>query len=85
MVIVAVDADLALADELSAWAKRYWSAIHRHTNRGGYVNFMMGDGDQERLAATYGDNYERLVALKGKYDPTNFFHVNQNIPAGSTG
>ena len=45
MVIVAVDADPALADDLSAWAKRYWSAIHAHTNNGGYVNFMMDDGD----------------------------------------
>ncbi len=80
MVIVAVDSDPALADDLGVWAKRYWSAIHKHTNSGGYVNFMMGDGDRARLAATYGDNYERLVALKSKYDPTNFFHLNQNIP-----
>ena len=49
MVIVAVDADPALADDLSAWAKRYWSAIHAHTNNGGYVNFMMDDGDHARL------------------------------------
>ena len=80
MVIAAIDADPALAPDLAAWAKRYWSAVHAHTGRGGYVNFMMGDGDQARLAATYGDNYERLVALKEKYDPTNFFHENQNIP-----
>ena len=32
-----------------------------------------------RLKATYGDNYDRLVALKGKYDPDNFFRTNQNI------
>lgn len=80
MVIVAVDEDPALAGDLSAWAKRYWSAIHRHTDSGGYVNFMMDDGDEARLAATYGANFDRLVALKSKYDPTNFFHVNQNIP-----
>jgi FAD/FMN-containing dehydrogenase len=40
---------------------------------------MMDDGDDSRLKATYADNYDRLVALKGKYDPTNFFRVNQNI------
>jgi FAD/FMN-containing dehydrogenase len=40
---------------------------------------MMDDGDDSRLRATYGDNYDRLVALKAKYDPTNFFSVNQNI------
>jgi FAD/FMN-containing dehydrogenase len=39
----------------------------------------MDDGDDSRLKATYGDNYNRLVALKAKYDPTNFFRVNQNI------
>lgn len=79
MVIAAIDADPALAPDLEAWAKGYWSAIHAHTDSGGYVNFMMGDGDRTRLAATYGANYERLVALKRKYDPTNFFHENQNI------
>jgi FAD/FMN-containing dehydrogenase len=46
---------------------------------------MMGDGDHARLSATYGDNYPRLVALKTKYDPTNFFHENQNIPPAVEG
>ncbi|WP_233469273.1 BBE domain-containing protein [Caballeronia glathei] len=40
---------------------------------------MVDDGNDSRLRATYGDNYERLVALRGKYDPTNFFCVRQNI------
>jgi FAD/FMN-containing dehydrogenase len=80
MVIAGIDADAGKAPDLATWAKRYWSAIHAHTRSGGYVNFMMGDGDEDRLAATYGDNYERLVTLKTKYDPTNFFHENQNIP-----
>jgi hypothetical protein len=40
---------------------------------------MMDDGDDSRLKATYGDNYDRLVALKDKYDSTDFFRVNQNI------
>ena len=40
---------------------------------------MMDDEDGRRLKATYGDNYDRLTALKGKYDPGNFFRVNQNI------
>jgi FAD/FMN-containing dehydrogenase len=38
----------------------------------------MDEGD-ERIKATYRDNYERLVVLKNKYDPTNLFHMNQNI------
>ncbi len=40
---------------------------------------MMDYGDDSRHKATYGDNYDRLVALKDKYDPTDFFRVNQNI------
>lgn len=80
MVIAAIDPDPGLGPDLAAWAKRYWSAVHAHTGNGGYVNFMMGDGDHARLAATYGGNFERLTVLKRKYDPANFFHQNQNIP-----
>jgi hypothetical protein len=45
---------------------------------GVYVNYLGDEGDA-RVRAAYGPNYERLVALKKKYDPTNFFHLNQNI------
>ena len=43
-----------------------------------YVNYLEDEG-AERVRAAYGPNYDRLVALKNKYDPTNFFHINQNI------
>lgn len=49
---------------------------------GAYVNFMMDEG-QDRVQATYRGNYERLAEIKRKYDPTNFFHVNQNIRPAS--
>jgi FAD/FMN-containing dehydrogenase len=39
----------------------------------------MGDEGEERVKKTYGDNYDRLVAIKKKFDPDNFFRVNQNI------
>jgi FAD/FMN-containing dehydrogenase len=46
------------------------------------VNFMMEEG-VDRIRATYRDNHERLVQVKNRYDPTNLFHVNQNIrPTG---
>jgi len=43
-----------------------------------YSNYLQEEGD-ERARAAYGANYPRLVALKSKYDPSNFFRSNQNI------
>ena len=57
-------------------------ALHPHSAGGAYVNFMMEEGD-DRVKATYGSNYERLAAVKQKYDPANLFRVNQYTkPAG---
>lgn len=61
-----------------AWARGYAEALRPYSAAGGYVNFMDAE-DQGRVAENYGANYERLVAVKGKYDPGNLFHVNQNI------
>lgn len=81
MVIVGVDSNPEKADELKNWARNYWEALHPHSLRGGsYINFMMEEG-QDRIEATYGENYKRLQQVKAKYDPDNFFHVNQNIKA----
>jgi FAD/FMN-containing dehydrogenase len=81
-VIAGVDPDPANTEAISAWAKEYWEALHPHSAGGAYVNFMMEEGE-DRVKATYGSNYERLAAIKQKYDPTNLFRVNQNIkPAG---
>jgi FAD/FMN-containing dehydrogenase len=60
------------------WAREYWRAVHPKSAGGAYVNFMMDEG-QERIRATYGANYDRLVAIKTHYDPHNFFRNNQNI------
>lgn len=61
------------------WARAYWSALEPfHTSV--YVNFLMEEGE-ERIRRAYGaTKYERLKALKRKYDPDNFFRLNQNIP-----
>jgi FAD binding domain/Berberine and berberine like len=78
MVICGIDPDPLKAPALKAWARGYWEAIHPYNLKGAYLNFMMEEGE-ERIRATYGDNYDRLAAIKKKYDPTNFLRVNQNI------
>jgi FAD binding domain/Berberine and berberine like len=60
------------------WARGLSQAMQPFTTGGVYVNFL-GDEGTERVRAAYGDNYQRLVAVKQRYDPTNFFHLNQNI------
>jgi hypothetical protein len=45
---------------------------------------MMEEGE-ERIKATYRDNYDRLAEIKAKYDPENFFSVNQNIKPKAAG
>jgi FAD/FMN-containing dehydrogenase len=78
-VIVGVDPDPANKDKITNWAKEYWSALHPYSAPGAYVNFMMDTEGEDRVKASYGKNYVRLQKLKKKYDPTNFFRVNQNI------
>jgi FAD/FMN-containing dehydrogenase len=80
-VIVGVDPDPANNERIISWTKQYWEALHPYSAGGAYVNFMMDEG-QDRIQATYRDNYDRLAAIKKKYDPGNFFRVNQNIKAG---
>ncbi|MEJ5964402.1 FAD-binding oxidoreductase [Pedobacter immunditicola] len=78
MVIVGVDPDPANKDQITTWAKTYWDALKPYSDSGGYVNFMMDEGE-ERIKASYGKNYDRLAEIKRKYDPDNLFRVNQNI------
>lgn len=80
-VFFGVDPDPANNERIIAWTKEYWDAVHPHSGGGPYVNFMMDEG-QELVKATYRDNFERLVAIKNKYDPTNLFRVNHNIKPG---
>ncbi len=78
MVIAGIDPDPVNNERIATWARDYWSALHPYSAGGAYVNFMMEEG-QDRVKATYRDNYERLVAAKRKWDPANLFRVNQNI------
>jgi FAD/FMN-containing dehydrogenase len=63
------------------WTRGLFAALQPYAH-GAYINFL-GDEGQERVRSAYGPNYERLIALKYKYDPTNLFRLNQNIPPAS--
>jgi hypothetical protein len=68
-------------DEEREWARDFWSALSPH-HTSVYVNFLMEEG-QERVRQAYGaETYDRLQALKRRYDPGNLFRLNQNIPPG---
>ena len=60
------------------WVKDYWQAMRAYSPRGAYVNFMADEGE-DRVRESYRGNYDRLVQIKRKYDPTNLFRLNQNI------
>ena len=77
-VIVGVDPDPMNKDRIITWARDYWEALHPYSAGGAYLNFLMEEGE-DRIKAGFRDNYPRLVAIKNKYDPANFFRVNQNI------
>jgi FAD/FMN-containing dehydrogenase len=59
------------------WSKQLFDKTVLYSTGGVYVNFI-SEGEN-RISAAYGSNYERLAKIKSKYDPENFFHVNQNI------
>jgi FAD/FMN-containing dehydrogenase len=79
-VIAGIDPDPANLPAAASWAQRYWQDLHSSSAGGGYVNMMMEDDGRDRVRAAYRGNYERLVQVKRRYDPTNLFHINHNIP-----
>ncbi len=77
-----VCADPAESAPCIRWAREFWRAMQPFASGGVYVNYLGQEADEgaERVQAAYGpQKYERLVALKNTYDPTNFFRFNQNI------
>ncbi|POX39550.1 oxidoreductase [Streptomyces sp. Ru73] len=84
-VYAGIDPDPANAKSLREWCVGYWEALHPYSMGGSYVNFL-GEGEgEDRVRATYRENYDRLARVKRAYDPDNFFHVNQNVrPAART-
>ncbi|MGD8792904.1 MAG: FAD-binding oxidoreductase [Anaerolineae bacterium] len=62
------------------WTRDFWREVQQFSTGGAYVNFMSADEGQERVKAGYGaEKYERLVEVKSRYDPNNFFRINQNV------
>jgi hypothetical protein len=68
----------AESDANIRWTRECFEAMHPFMTAGTYVNYLEDEGDPVARAA-YGLNYDRLVALKNKYDPANFFRMNHNI------
>ncbi len=67
------------ADPHIGWVRSSWETIREFSTGGNYVNFQLADDGEERLAAAYGDNIDRLRRVKARYDPENLFRVNRNI------
>jgi FAD/FMN-containing dehydrogenase len=79
--VMATWADPALDDEQIAWARETAAAIEPWSVSGGYANYMQADEPLDRVRAAFGpDSFDRLRALKTRYDPRNILHRNQNIP-----
>jgi FAD/FMN-containing dehydrogenase len=64
------------------WTREAWAALQPYVEQTVYVNDLDVD-DGERVRFAYGENYERLVSVKAKYDPDNFFRSNQNVATGA--
>ena len=68
-----------MTERCIAWARDTYAAMQPFMAAGRYVNYLADDESGDPVAAAYGPNYRRLQELKAKYDPSNFFHMNQNI------
>jgi FAD/FMN-containing dehydrogenase len=77
-VYAGVDPDPGQVESIRKWSIDYFEALHPYSAGGAYVNMMMDEG-QDRVRASYRDNYDRLAQTKGRYDPENVFCINQNI------
>jgi len=82
--IFGIDTDPAVMPKHTEWVREYWDALHPYSAGGAYLNFI-GDEGEDRVVASYRDNYPRPAQIKRKYDPTNLFRMNQNIKPNTSG
>jgi FAD/FMN-containing dehydrogenase len=78
MVFLASWTDPTKDAERIQWVRDYYQALAPYSEPGGYINFMQDD-DYHKIRDNYRQNYDRLVQVKRAYDPSNLFHINQNI------
>jgi len=71
-------------EEQIAWVRNVATVAAPYAQKGTYLNYLMDEGEQ-RVRDSFGPKYDRMLALKNQYDPTNFFRLNQNIKPSSNG
>jgi Berberine and berberine like len=69
----------AAGEEHVSWVREAWKSVQPFSTGGNYLNFQTEDEDEERVRASYGTNFDRLVDVKERYDPENFLRSNRNI------
>ena len=79
LVVLSEWMEPANTERCIAWARETYAEMEPYFAPGRYVNYLGDDETGDPTAAAYGPNYRRLQELKTKYDPSNFFHMNQNI------
>jgi FAD/FMN-containing dehydrogenase len=72
----------AESDHHKAWARDFWQGLEPLLSGAAYMNHLAADDGLERVRASFGANFERLTAIKTRYDPDNLFHLNPNIRPG---
>jgi hypothetical protein len=72
--------DMAPNEVHIKWTKDLAGAMTKHARPGVYLNFVAAEEGADRVRSSYGPAYDRLVAVKDKYDPNNLFRLNLNIP-----
>jgi FAD/FMN-containing dehydrogenase len=79
LIVLSEWTDPATSNKCIEWARETYATMGRFLASGRYSNYLGDDEPGDPAAAAYGPNYKRLREIKRKYDPENFFHMNQNI------